>query len=219
MEKKNRSIDDKSKKLKKQEIINQTLMIFNESSYQDIKIDDIAQKANVAKGTVFLYFKTKESLFLEITIQEFRKLFESFNLNLKKISDLKEKNTTDDFILFLKTSFSECTNCKTLFRLISITNVILEQNSDYETTKDFKIMLYNNLLEIGTKFEKCFQFIPENNGIGLLLNIYALIIGYHNITDSSRIAKEVIEKENLPLFNLDFDKCFFSAIKQLLQGL
>ena len=214
-----RALDDNDKKLKKDKIIEQALQIFNELSYQKIKIEDIAKNSNVAKGTIFLYFKTKESLFLEITIREFETLFKIFEDVLKKEFKPNENYLPDDFINFLKLSFSRYTNYKILFRLISITNVILEQNSDYNTTSLFKKMLYDNLIKTGANIEELFIFIKKGMGISILLDIYAIIIGFQNITDSSVISKEVIEKENLTLFKFNFEEMFFSAVKLLILGL
>ncbi|HPO48893.1 MAG TPA: TetR family transcriptional regulator [Spirochaetota bacterium] len=219
MNKRIRAYDDKDKEARKKQIIEQALIIFNETAYQNIKIENIAKNTNIAKGTFFLYFKTKESLFLEITTNEFENLFRIFKLNLENNFIPGQKYYPEDFINFLKNSFSQYADRKILFRLMSITNVILEKNSDYKTVKAFKKMLYVNLINTGEKIEKVFNFVSRGGGNALLLNIYALIIGFQNITDSSEIAKEVIENENLTLFNMNFEDLFFSALKLLLLGI
>ncbi|MCX7716764.1 MAG: TetR/AcrR family transcriptional regulator, partial [Endomicrobia bacterium] len=40
--------------------------ILNKKDYYEAVVEEIAQLAGVAKGTVFFYFKTKENLFREI---------------------------------------------------------------------------------------------------------------------------------------------------------
>ena len=45
------------------EIIAAALIVFGEDGYAAAKLDDIAAKAGVSKGTLYLYFDTKEDLF------------------------------------------------------------------------------------------------------------------------------------------------------------
>ncbi|UCV17729.1 TetR/AcrR family transcriptional regulator [Ferribacterium limneticum] len=48
------------------EILDAALKVFLERGYSSAKMDDIAALAGVRKGTVYLYFKNKEILFLEV---------------------------------------------------------------------------------------------------------------------------------------------------------
>jgi AcrR family transcriptional regulator len=46
-----------------EEIVEAALTVFGESGYARAKIDDVARVAGVSKGTVYLYFDSKEALF------------------------------------------------------------------------------------------------------------------------------------------------------------
>jgi AcrR family transcriptional regulator len=48
---------------KRQELVESAASAFAERGFRRTTIDDIAQRAGVAKGTVYLYFKDKEDLF------------------------------------------------------------------------------------------------------------------------------------------------------------
>lgn len=39
---------------------------FSQKGFADARLDDVAKRANVAKGTIYLYFKDKEALFQEL---------------------------------------------------------------------------------------------------------------------------------------------------------
>ena len=52
------------------EIVQAALEVFTELGFAQAKVTDIASKAGVAKGTVYLYFKTKEELF-EAVVRDF----------------------------------------------------------------------------------------------------------------------------------------------------
>ena len=52
---------------KKQEIARAARELFTDFGYKSVSMDMIAQRANVAKGTLYLYFKDKEALFNDLT--------------------------------------------------------------------------------------------------------------------------------------------------------
>ena len=59
--------DRKRRKEKRpNEILDAALQVFLARGYSSTRMDDIAILAGVRKGTVYLYFKSKEILFLEV---------------------------------------------------------------------------------------------------------------------------------------------------------
>ena len=54
---------DVSGKDRSQAILDATLAVFAEAGYHKARIEDIAERAGVAKGTIYLYFPSKKELF------------------------------------------------------------------------------------------------------------------------------------------------------------
>ena len=52
------------------DIIRAALTLFAEKGFAATKLDDVAAAARVAKGTIYLYFATKEELFRDVVRQE-----------------------------------------------------------------------------------------------------------------------------------------------------
>ncbi len=50
----------------KEKLINSAIKVFSEKGFFNTKISDIVNEAGVAQGTFYLYFKSKEDIFLEI---------------------------------------------------------------------------------------------------------------------------------------------------------
>jgi AcrR family transcriptional regulator len=50
----------------RKKIIQAAIQSFSLTGYDRTKMDDIARRMNLSKGTLYLYFKSKEDLFLEI---------------------------------------------------------------------------------------------------------------------------------------------------------
>ena len=74
---------------KKRHILEAARRLLVEHDFQDIVLDDVAKKAGVAKGTLFLHFKNKEELFSAA----FADLSDSLGQELEALSkmDLKGK--------------------------------------------------------------------------------------------------------------------------------
>src|SRR2546421_4533026 len=51
---------------KRDAILNAALDEFAASGFAAARLDDVAERAGVAKGTIYLYFRDKESLFQEL---------------------------------------------------------------------------------------------------------------------------------------------------------
>ncbi|WP_307344910.1 helix-turn-helix domain-containing protein [Paenibacillus polymyxa] len=75
--------------MKAQAILDQTTEVFHSSDYEQIKMSDIAKEMKMSKGILYVYFKTKESLFFNLLCCVYEKrlnrlieiIVETHNLN------------------------------------------------------------------------------------------------------------------------------------------
>ncbi|MBN1106890.1 MAG: helix-turn-helix transcriptional regulator, partial [Deltaproteobacteria bacterium] len=60
-----------SKKIvRKESIIHAAIEVFSKKDFKSASISEIAQKAGVADGTIYQYFRNKEDLFFSIPIEK-----------------------------------------------------------------------------------------------------------------------------------------------------
>jgi len=128
-----RAVTDEQKSEKTNQIRTAAEDLFETEKFSNITIEKIAKKAGTAKGTVFIYFKTKEEIFLSIAEKEIAKwkkyLIESIasvRVNDKKIS---VESLCDILISSLKNN--------SFIKLISILDDTLEQNIDSKKAFQF----------------------------------------------------------------------------------
>jgi len=81
----------KRKDLRKQQILQAAIEVFGSRSFQNAGISEIAQKANIAEGTIYQYFKNKEDLFFSIPAQMIEEFCEELDLHLEGINDALNK--------------------------------------------------------------------------------------------------------------------------------
>ncbi|NLI78035.1 MAG: TetR/AcrR family transcriptional regulator [Candidatus Riflebacteria bacterium] len=55
---------------KREKILAAAIDCFSTQSFQDVKLDRVAEQAKVAKGTIYLYFQSKEDLFCECLLHD-----------------------------------------------------------------------------------------------------------------------------------------------------
>jgi AcrR family transcriptional regulator len=73
--------------VKIQRIIDAAAKLFAERHYHEVRMDDIAAKARVAKGTIYLHFKDKDDLYRALTLDNLRKLSERIRGSLMGLHD------------------------------------------------------------------------------------------------------------------------------------
>ena len=110
---------------KKEHIIYTAIKMLEQSSYNDVRIEDIAQRIEVVKSNIFYYFPSKGILYLNVLEKLHSDIIERFILevnqtSIKNIVDFKKliMKLTDiyirDYITLIKLSiestriFSEC---------------------------------------------------------------------------------------------------------------
>ncbi len=90
-------------------IIEAGIKLFYEKGFTKTKISDITEKANVAHGTFYVYFKSKEDFFISILTMSRKELLENAEEAIKfakagKIKEAKKKFFIDGFSKMLEKS-------------------------------------------------------------------------------------------------------------------
>ncbi len=206
-----RAIQIEQKQERKDTIKAVALRLFQDRDYSAITMSDIARVAGMAKGTLYLYFTTKEALFLDIMLDLYRLWFEQ--LGTRIAGQPMDRNTLVGTILDLMRS------TPLLGRLILIQHSILEANLDYTTARDFKKTLAGLVEAGGQILEKYLDFVPAGSGPRLILQIYGLILGLKPLSEPPPFIREVLKKEQISTFIIDFNEIFGASLSALIRGM
>jgi TetR/AcrR family fatty acid metabolism transcriptional regulator len=77
--------------IKRRLIIQSAIEVFSKNGFQYASISEIAQKANVAEGTIYQYFKNKEDLFFSIPGEKTNEFCKELDLHLQGIAGASNK--------------------------------------------------------------------------------------------------------------------------------
>ena len=81
-------VTDQYKTEVKEKIIQAAITTFSKYGYDKTRMDDIAKSAKLGKGTLYLYFKSKEELFYAISENSIKELKEQLSKLFSKKEDL-----------------------------------------------------------------------------------------------------------------------------------
>jgi AcrR family transcriptional regulator len=101
---------------RRQAILEAALAIFAERGFDAARLDDVAARAGVAKGTLYLYFRDKEALFEELIRSAVKPLFEGMSQAARASDVPVSKVLAAFFDLFEKEILG--THRKLLLRLV-----------------------------------------------------------------------------------------------------
>lgn len=174
--------------IRKEEIMKVTANLFSQKSYHDVTMDQIAEEVGVAKGTIYLYFESKENLYLEI-LEHTHETIESILVKEIEKNDPAPQKLKKVLILIFQFYFQNRDVLRILTR--DETRLIREHFDFTERWRHRRIKLYRKILEKGIKEG---SFRPANTELMALI-IFGLVgsaMSYHpKDMTAGEIAEEV----------------------------
>lgn len=208
---KKRAINDNQKQQRRQVILAQAWSLFQQMPYEAINIQDVAAACGLAKGTLYLYFNTKESLFLAVMTEQFQTWFDSID------AALAPPHTLDSVVDAITESLMTRPH---FVRLFAILHVILERNISAEDALPFKQFLLQRITRTGQLLEDALPTLADGTGAEALLQAYAVAIGVEHIANPAPIVAQVIaQNPDLGIFDVRFSATFSAILRAILTHL
>lgn len=205
-----RAQNDEDKQQREQQIIDAAQDLFAQKGYFNINMNEVAQAVGLAKGTLYLYFNTKEELFLAVFERQFRAWCVQVNTAL---DDLPESVAVDTMARLLVQSVADKSQ---LTRLFVLSPIMFEQNIRYEQARAHKLWQFNAVGEIGARIAAKLGLQPQS-GTHILLRAYIFISGLEGLAHPAPVSHEVYQNEpSLP--KVDFETELYNLLRLTLQA-
>ena len=217
---KSRAVNAEQKEQRRLDILESARSLFIATTdYASLVMKQIAENIGLTKGTLYLYFRTKEEVFLALYTQEFNRLFDSIDEQILQYignnSDDQERNNIE---IFLKIMTQCVMPQETFLRLNALLHTVLEQNINSEPALEFKSMLRDRLNDAGTKVEMVLPFLHQGQGTELLFTTHELMIGCFHVALPTPCLEEILQQPDMAFMKLDFETEFTKAVKLVLLG-
>lgn len=209
---KKRAISEKDKLKRKTKILNTAGRLFFQKGGQLPTVSQIAGNAGLSKGTVYLYFNTKEEIFMELYLLKLTEWAEFC------ITGFKEKSTrlSPEEMSQLLTGY--IIKNPDVAMMGSIAKSVLEENINNAVLIKAKISSALLLEAAGELFAENFPEITKERGAEITLWIISLITGLWQLATHPPHISEMIKKEKLAVLEPDFAESVTNAVTALIRG-
>lgn len=208
-----RARSTEAKRRRRDSIVQAALRRYQARDLDAITMAEIAAAVGLAKGTLYLYFSTKEELFLAVLERQLDEWFDQVDATLGSGSGRLPAAA-------LTALFADSLAARpALRRLLALLGCVLEQNVEYDRALRFKWRLAGRLTATGTELERRTIFLRPGDGTRLLRQIQGLVIGLQQQAEPAAVVRRILEAPGLEALRVDFDREFRSAAGALLTGL
>jgi len=207
-----RARKDEDKQARRASILAVAAALLESSIYAKITMAGVARECGLAKGTLYLYFRSKEELFLGLLEQELEAWFDALIAEFSALPATSPEAFGQRFAASLQARSA-------LRELLVILHTVLECNLDVETAIGFKTMVRDKLVAGGQVLATLWPGVPPEAGPRTLLRIYALMIGLKQVADPSPVIAEVLQRDDMAELRLDFERDLAAAIADMLRGM
>ncbi len=186
---------------------------FAVTPYHEVRTSDVARDAGLAKGTLFLYFPTKEALFLALLDEALGAWLAALEERLARarpagLGPEKLAGVLAELVLMHVG----------LVRLLGLLSTVLEQPLEAQVVVGFKRGLVARLEPAGRLLEERARLRP-GEGTRLLLRVCALVMGLRQLAQPGPAAQAALLLPELRPLAIDLNRELPYLLHALLLGL
>jgi len=209
---KQRAIADADKELRRHALLDAGRRLFQARPRQLPTVAAIAEDCRLAKGTVYLYFRSKEEIFIALLADDFDRLFAGIAALPMRAASVPEfaRIFCDAYLAFLAAH-------PEFLRLAAMASSVLEQTVAPDVVLAFKTRLADGLQTSGSRLEAAMGLAPAS-GAQLLLQTYALTLGLWQAYDLPPALENMLSAPALQVLRPDFARELPLAISRLWIG-
>ncbi|MBI2752096.1 MAG: TetR family transcriptional regulator [Betaproteobacteria bacterium] len=174
-------------------------------------VEMLSRRAGLAKGTVYLYFRTREEVLLAVHHARLQRLFDVLEHTLAA-PDADARSAARATLRFLRAN-------REFLPLATTCRGMLEANVGTEAALDFKLATGQRLAQIGARIEALYpKALSPGEGFALLMDSYALIIGLWQIVDPPACLRGAMRRPEMRMFQIDYERQLERALLALWDG-
>lgn len=84
-------VSEEYKQQRKKHILKSAEACFAEKGFRETTVDDIVEHSKTSKGTIYIYFKSKEDIYFELIEEKFDESLENYFSSVRKFNTAEEK--------------------------------------------------------------------------------------------------------------------------------
>jgi AcrR family transcriptional regulator len=177
-------------------------------------VSNIAKAAGIAKGAVYLWFRSKEEIFVALLEAAFLELIAGW-LRIIEFLDPRPEFAPDTFATQYAKLLGEVPD---VVPLSSVLNSMIRENLPLESFSRLDRNVGASLSTAGTLLEQRFGCLMQTKGADLLLFTWTLTVGLWIMMDIPDEMKKALDDPTLATFRRGFHSELKRAVAQLWRG-
>ena len=207
---KQRAIGTEDKEQRRNAILDAAEKLFLKHPERMASVSEVATAAGLAKGTVYLYFPSKEEMLLALHERHVAIFFRAL---MKKLLEARPLDFDDIFPVTLE-NLIRLPGC---LELTSRCFGLMDREIPKETALEFKARIASTLQAAGVHLERHFR-MPAGAGVTLLLHSYGLIVGLWQLLHPNERFGRAMRRPGLKVLDRDYEKEVENALRALWRG-
>jgi AcrR family transcriptional regulator len=180
---------------------------FDEGGYERTTMADVAAIAGVSKGTSYLYFPSKEGLFLKLLTVSLVAWAEAARSEIEASRSRSARSVARALAATLARR-------PRLLRLLGLLHPVLEAKADVGSIVAFRRGLLRHLQPLATLLEERLADL-----IRLLLRLRALAVGLAPLAEPPETVREAVASDpSLAVLEVDFERELTDSLTALIDG-
>jgi len=205
-----RAVLPQDKSARREAILRAAGGLLKEAPQGAFSVAELARRAGLAKGTVYLYFGTREEVLLAVHAERQQFLFDALEkaIAAPRVDIRTIARSLARFLRAHPEFLPLAANCRGM----------LETNIGTEAALAYKLAIGSRLAQLGARLEAVFPALSKGQGIGLLMASYGLMIGLWQISDPPACLVAAMERPEMRVFKVDLEKQLSAAMINLWEG-
>jgi len=207
---KQRAIASEDKAERRRAILDAAEKLFLKHPERMASVAEVAGAAGLAKGTVYLYFPSKEEMLLAL---HERHVAHFFSQLMKKLVQPQGLGFDDIFPVTL----AHLIRLPGYLELTSRCFALMDRGIPLDAALAFKARVASTLQAAGVHLERHFGTAP-GTGVTLLLHSYGLIVGLWQLLHPNERFGRAMKRPELRLFDRSYEREIETALRALWGG-
>lgn len=215
-----RARNEDEKEERRRDILAAATALFEERSFAGTTMAEVAERVGVSKGALYLYFRTKEELFLALLEHELAAWFDEVEAQLgAPAAAEKGAPRGGEGQAVARILCATVAPRLRMTRLLTLLDGVLEHNIEEDVALRFKQFLAERVQRAGAAVERVLPGLRPGEGARLFLHLHALVVGLRQMAEPAPVVQRLSQRPELAMFRLDFAEELAAALGALLGGL
>ncbi len=207
-----RAIKEKDKLKRKEKILKTAWDLYKNGDGQFPTVSVIAETAGLSKGSVYLYFKTKDDIILHLFIHQLRQWHLAVEQELEGCPD------TISVEQYARVTTRYVVENPLLLRMGGMATGALGEQSGKGAVLDVKIQLAQILDQRSQLTSRLFPGLTMGQWRKVHLRIYALIFGLWQMFYSPPQVRRLLKEAKIEIFAVEFSQNVVESVAIFLKG-